>query len=86
MAASLAETCKAMVEHGEENPDLLLLLCLEELIGARHVVCAGEALTLSWWGFFCCCDEACMPGAYNPTLKSWASQAMHGISASFPFF
>ncbi|XP_010565344.1 PREDICTED: rab11 family-interacting protein 3 [Haliaeetus leucocephalus] len=38
MAASLAETCKAVVEHGEENPDLLLLLCLEELIGARHVV------------------------------------------------
>lgn len=52
MAASLAETCKAVVEHGEENPDLLLLLCLEELIGARHVVGAGEALTLSWWVFW----------------------------------
>lgn len=52
MAASLAETCKAVVEHGEENSDLLLLLCLEELIGARHVVGAGEALTLSWWVFW----------------------------------
>lgn len=32
MAARLAETCRAMVEYGEQNPGLMVLLCLEELM------------------------------------------------------